>query len=198
MKGIPFIYLGEFEFENDFLRKDQMKFTETELKGAYVIEIEKLTDERGFFARSWCRKEFEAHGLKSGVVQANVSYNIKKGTLRGMHYQITPYEETKLVRCTRGAIYDVIIDLRPDSVTYKKWFGIELTENNYKMLFVPEKFGHGFQALKDDTEVTYQVSQLYTPGAERGIRANDPVFNIDWPLEVKVISEKDKNWPDFV
>ena len=174
-----------------------MKFTETQLEGAYIVEIEKMTDERGFFARSWCQKEFEAQGLAPGVVQTNVSYNMKKGTLRGMHYQISPYEETKLVRCTRGAVLDVIIDLRPDSTTYKKWFGLELTADNYKMLFVPEKFGHGFQVLADDTEVTYQVSQFYTPGAEKGIRWDDPAFAIDWPFPVTVISEKDNSWPDF-
>jgi dTDP-4-dehydrorhamnose 3,5-epimerase len=174
-----------------------MKFTETRLKGAYIVEIEKMTDERGFFARSWCQKEFEAQGLAPDVVQTNVSYNMKKGTVRGMHYQISPYEETKLVRCTRGAILDVIIDLRPDSTTYKKWFGLELTADNYKMLFVPEKFGHGFQVLADDTEVTYQVSQFYTPGAEKGIRWDDPAFAIDWPFPVTVISEKDNNWPYF-
>lgn len=174
-----------------------MKFTETQLKGAYIIEIEKLTDERGFFARAWCRNEFEAQGLNPELVQTNVSYNIKKGTLRGMHYQVKPYEETKLVRCTRGAIYDVIIDLRPDSSTYKKCFGLELTAGNYKMLYVPENFGHGFQALADDTEVTYQVSQFYTPGAEKGIRWDDPAFGIDWPFPVSVISQKDSNWPYF-
>ena len=175
-----------------------MKFTETKLKGAFVIEIEKLIDDRGFFARSWCRKEFEAHGLTDRVVQANVSFNHKKGTLRGMHYQIAPYQECKLVRCTRGAIYDVIIDLRPDSTTYKQWIGVELTADNYTMFFVPEDFGHGFQTLTDDTEVTYQVSQFYTPGSEKGIRFDDSAFNIQWPLEVTTTSDKDRSWPDFV
>lgn len=174
-----------------------MIFTETKLKGAYIIEIEKLKDDRGFFARSWCQEEFEGQGLTSSVVQANVSFNNLKGTLRGMHYQISPYEETKLVRCTRGAIYDVIIDLRSDSSTYKKWFGLELSADNYKMLFVPEKFGHGFQALADNTEVSYQVSQFYTPGAEKGIRWDDPAFGIEWPFPVTVISQKDRNWPSF-
>jgi dTDP-4-dehydrorhamnose 3,5-epimerase len=174
-----------------------MKFTETKLKGAYIVEIEKLTDERGFFARSWCRKEFEALGLTARVVQANVSYNLKKGTLRGMHYQIAPYQECKLIRCTRGAIYDVIIDLRPDSPTYKQWTGLELTADNYTLFFVPEDFGHGFQTLTDDTEITYQVTQFYTPGSEKGIRFDDPTFNIQWPLEVTTISDKDRTWPDF-
>ena len=174
-----------------------MIFTETELKGAYIIEIEKLKDHRGFFARAWCQNEFKAQGLTSSVVQANVSSNKKKGTLRGMHYQLSPYEETKLVRCTRGAIYDVIIDLRPASPTYTQWIGVELTEENYKMLYVPENFAHGFQSLKDDTEVTYQVSQFYTPGSESGIRWDDPAFSLKWPIEVQVISDKDKSWPDY-
>jgi dTDP-4-dehydrorhamnose 3,5-epimerase len=174
-----------------------MKFTETKLKGAFVVEIEKLTDDRGFFARSWCQKEFEAHGLTSRVVQSNVSFNRKKGTLRGMHYQIAPFQESKLIRCTRGAIYDVIIDLRPDSFTYKQWIGVELTANNFTLFFVPEDFAHGFITLMDDTEITYQVSQFYTPGSEKGIRFNDPAFNIQWPLDVSVISDKDCGWPDF-
>ena len=155
-----------------------MKFIETELKGAYIIEIEKLTDQRGFFARSWCQNELEAHGLTARTVQANVSYNHQKGTLRGMHYQIAPYQEAKLIRCTRGAIYDVIIDLRPDSSTYKQWIGEKLTADNYKMLFVPEDFAHGYLTLEDHTEVTYQVTQFYTPGSEKGIRYNDPAFGI--------------------
>ena len=174
-----------------------MIFTETELKGAYIIEIEKLKDHRGFFARSWCQNEFKDHGLRSVWSQANVSYNKKMGTLRGMHYQLSPYEETKLVRCTRGGIYDVIIDLRPASPTYTQWIGVELTAESYKMLYVPENFAHGFITLEDDTEVTYQVSQFYTPGSERGIRWDDPAFSIDWPIEVQVISDKDKSWPDY-
>ena len=174
-----------------------MIFQETPLKGAFVIELKKLEDERGFFARSYCRKEFEENGLVPRVVQANVSYNVKRGTLRGMHYQVAPYEETKLVRCTSGAIYDVIIDLRKDSPTYRRWFGVELTAENRKMLFVPESFGHGFQTLADHTEVTYMVSQYYTPGSERGIRWNDPLFGIEWPEEVQVISQKDAAWEDY-
>jgi dTDP-4-dehydrorhamnose 3,5-epimerase len=175
-----------------------MKFTETKLKGAFVIEIEKLNDDRGFFARSWCQKEFEAHGLKADLVQANVSFNRKKGTLRGMHYQVAPYQECKLIRCTRGAIFDVIIDLRLDSPTYKQWIGVELTADNYTMFFVPEDFAHGFQTLTDETEITYQVSQFYTPGSEKGIRFDDPTFDIQWPLEVTSMSDKDRTWPDFV
>ena len=174
-----------------------MKFIETLLKGACIVEIEQLTDDRGFFGRSWCRKEFEAHGLTAIVVQANVSFNHQKGTLRGMHYQIAPHREAKLIRCTRGAIYDVIIDLRPDSATYKNWIGVELTADEYKMLYVPENFAHGYQTLENHTEVTYQVTQYYTPGSEKGIRYNDPAFDIQWPLGVSTISDKDSTWPKF-
>lgn len=174
-----------------------MIFTKTKLADAYIIDIEQRQDERGFFARAWCQQEFEDHGLVSRVVQANISYNKRAGTLRGMHYQKTPYAETKLVRCVRGAIYDVIIDLRPDSPTYMQWLGVELTPENYRMLYVPEGFAHGFQTLADNTEVTYQVSQFYTPGAEGGLRYDDPAFKIEWPVAVQVISEKDRTWPDY-
>jgi dTDP-4-dehydrorhamnose 3,5-epimerase len=172
-------------------------FTETKLKGAFILEVKRIEDERGFFGRSWCKKEMEEHGLNSNVVQANVSFNHKKGTLRGMHFQFSPHQETKLVRCTKGAIYDVIIDLRKDSPTYKQWIGVELTEDNYKMLFVPEDFAHGFITLQDNTAVTYQVTQYYTPGAEGGIRWNDPAMAIEWPIPVEVISSKDKAHPDY-
>lgn len=174
-----------------------MIFTETKLKGAYIIDVKRLEDERGFFGRSYCENEFAELGLTTGIKQTNVSYNKKKGTLRGMHMQNSPYEETKLVRCTRGAIYDVIIDMREDSETYKQWIGVELTADNYRMLFVPEGFAHGFITLEDNTDVTYQVTQFYTPGSERGIRWNDPAFNIEWPIEPVVISEKDQAHPDF-
>ncbi len=174
-----------------------MKFHETKLQGAWVIELEKFEDSRGFFARAWCQKEFEDHGLVSRVVQANDSFNRKAGTLRGMHYQTAPYEETKLVRCTSGALYDVIVDLRPDSPTYKRWFGVELTARNYKMLYVPANFAHGFITLEDNTEAIYFVSEFYTPGAEKGLRWNDPAFNIEWPRAADVISDKDAAWPDF-
>ena len=174
-----------------------MIFTETKLKGAFIIEVKKISDDRGFFGRSWCKKEMEDHGLNGNVVQSNTSFSKKKGTIRGMHYQVHPYEETKLMRCTKGAIYDVIIDLRKDSPTYLQWIGIELTENNYKMLYVPEKFAHGFITLSDNTEVTYLVTEFYTPGAEAGIRFNDSKFNINWPVPVNVVSEKDKSHPDF-
>lgn len=175
-----------------------MIFKETDLQGAYVIELEEFRDERGFFARAWCQKEFNDHALNSRVVQANLSYNEKKATLRGMHYQVAPHEESKLVRCIKGAIFDVIIDMRPESSTYKDWIGVELSSENRKMLYVPEGFAHGFQTLEDHTEVFYQVTEFYTPGAERGARYNDPAFQIDWPLEVCVVSEKDANWQDFV
>lgn len=170
-----------------------MIFTETPLKGAYVIDIEKIEDDRGFFGRSFCQKEFEKHGLEKQLVQANVSYNKKKGTLRGMHYQVFPYEETKLVRCTGGAIYDVIVDLRDDSPTYKQWFGVELTAHNLRMLYVPKHFAHGFITLEDHSSVNYMVSQFYAPGSERGIKYDDPQFGINWPVEIQVISEKDNS-----
>lgn len=175
-----------------------MIFKETQLQGAYTLDLDELKDDRGFFARAWCQKEFREHGLNSRIVQANLSYNKKKGTLRGMHYQISPYEETKLIRCISGSIYDVIIDLRPESPTYKKWTGVELTAKNRKMLFVPEGFAHGFQTLEDHAEVFYQVSQFYTPGAESGVRYSDPEFAITWPLKVSVISEKDAGWQDYL
>ncbi len=174
-----------------------MIFVETKLRGAFVIDLDKHQDERGFFARTFCQKELEAHGLISNVAQANTSLSDTRGTLRGMHYQKTPFEETKLVRCTCGALYDVIIDLRPDSPTFRQWIGVELTADNYRMLFVPQQFAHGFITLADHTEATYLVSQFYSPGSELGIRWNDPQFGIQWPIAVQVISEKDANWPDF-
>ena len=174
-----------------------MIFTETKLQGAYVIEIKQITDDRGFFGRSWCQKEMEDHGLNGNVVQSNTSLSKLKGTIRGMHYQKPPYEETKLIRCTKGAIYDVIVDLRKDSPTFMQWFGIELTEDNYKMVYVPENFAHGFVTLKDNSEVTYLVTQFYTPGSEGGLRYDDPQLNIQWPIDIKVVSEKDKSQPDF-
>lgn len=174
-----------------------MKFTETDLPGAVLVDIDRLEDSRGFFARTWCRQEFERFGLDPQMVQANVSYNSRRGTLRGMHYQAEPFGETKLVRCTQGAIYDVIVDLRPDSPTFGRWYGVELSAANFRALFIPRMFAHGFQTLADETVVAYQVGQYYTPGAERGLRYNDPALNIRWPLEVSVISEKDLHWPDF-
>jgi dTDP-4-dehydrorhamnose 3,5-epimerase len=174
-----------------------VKFYKAQLEGAWLIELEKLEDDRGFFARTWCGKELEEHGLVARIAQANVSFNSKAGTLRGMHYQVAPYEETKLIRCTRGALYDVIIDLRRGSPTYKRWMGVELTAQNYKMLYVPAQFAHGFVTLEDETEAIYFMSEFYTPGAERGLRWDDPEFGITWPRPAEVISEKDANWPDF-
>jgi dTDP-4-dehydrorhamnose 3,5-epimerase len=174
-----------------------MVFTPTRLPGAYRIDITRHTDERGFFARGWCQQEFEDLGLVSRIVQVNISHNVKQGTLRGLHYQAAPFEETKLVRCTRGAIWDVMVDLRPASPTYRQWLGLELTAENRTMLYVPEGFAHGFITLEDDVEVTYQVSQFYAPRAERGIRWNDSVLCVEWPTTVNVISDKDAHWPDF-
>ncbi|MBD2113509.1 MULTISPECIES: dTDP-4-dehydrorhamnose 3,5-epimerase [Cyanophyceae] len=174
-----------------------MIFEATNLKDAFVIDLEIRSDDRGGFARTFCAKEFEEHGLKPMVAQCNMSFNYKKGTLRGMHYQLAPAAETKLVRCTRGAIYDVIIDIRPDSPTYMQHFGIELTADNRKALYVPELFAHGYQALTDDAEVIYQVGEFYSPGYEQGIRYDDPTFGIKWPIPVTVISEKDGQWPPF-
>lgn len=175
-----------------------MIFEETKLKGAYVIKLEPHYDERGFFSRAWCKKEFKEHNLNENLVQCNISYNKYKATLRGMHYQIKPYSETKLVRCVKGALYDVIIDLRKNSKTYGQWTGVELTEKNGKAIYVPEGFAHGYETLEDETYSYYQVTQFYTPNAEAGIRWNDKKFNIDWILkENLIISEKDKKWPDY-
>jgi len=174
-----------------------MIFTETKLKGAFIVDLKPFKDERGFFARAWCQREFEEHGLSGDIKQVNLSYNIKKGTLRGMHYQIQPYGEAKMVRAVRGALYDVIIDLRPDSPTYLQWIGVELSADNHRLLYVPENFGHGFQTLTDDADALYQVSEFYTPGAERGIRYDDPTFKIEWPLPISVISDKDRSWADY-
>ena len=174
-----------------------MIFRETKLKGAFIIEPERLEDERGFFARTFCQEEFEAHGLNPAVVQCNISFNKKRGTLRGMHYQVVPHEEAKLVRCTRGAIYDVIIDLRPESPTLKQWVGVELTADNRRMLYIPEGFAHGFQTLEDDTEVFYQMSEFYHLECARGVRWDDRVFGIEWPLAEVIISAKDRGYSNF-
>jgi dTDP-4-dehydrorhamnose 3,5-epimerase len=172
-----------------------MIFTETRLRGAYVVEPEPLEDERGFFARIWSADEFSAHGLNPKIVQCSTSLNKRKGTVRGMHYQVPPHEEAKLVRCTAGAVYDVIVDLRRDSPTWRQWFGIELTARNRVMVYIPEGFAHGFQTLADETEIFYQISAYYYPESTRGVRWNDPAFGIDWPLEVSVISERDRSLP---
>jgi len=174
-----------------------VKFTETRLKGSYIIEPELIEDERGFFARSWCQNEFKEYGLNPNLVQCNISFNKKKGTLRGMHYQVAPHEEAKLVHCTKGAIYDVIIDLRSSSLTFKQWIALKLTAENYKMLYIPEVFAHGFQTLEDNTEIFYQMSESYHPECARGIRWNDPTFNIKWPVDEQIISEKDLQYLSF-
>jgi len=174
-----------------------MIFTETELKGAYLIQIKKIEDDRGFFGRAWCENEFREAGINPTIRQINTSLSYKKGTIRGMHYQIDPYQEAKFIRCTRGRIFDVMIDLRPESPTFMKWLGHELSENNYTMAFVPENFAHGFVTLEDNCEVYYPVTEFYTPGSERGIRYNDPAFEIHWPIDIEVVSEKDLSHPDF-
>jgi dTDP-4-dehydrorhamnose 3,5-epimerase len=172
-------------------------FAETNLQGAFVIEPEVHEDHRGFFARTFCRREFEAHGLNTNVVQCNISFNKRRGSLRGMHFQASPYSEAKLVRCTAGSIHDVIIDLRPSSSTFKKHFGVELSARNRKMLYIPEEFAHGFQTLEDDTEVFYQMSQFYSAEHSRGVRWDDPAFGISWPSGERIIIERDRTYPDF-
>lgn len=174
-----------------------MIFTETQLKGLYIIEPERLADERGFFARTWCQKELASHGLENRLVQCSISYNPKKGTLRGMHFQTSPWEEVKIVRCTSGEIYDVVIDLRPDSPTFKKWFGLNLSQEERNMLYIPKGFAHGFMTLSDEVEVFYQMSEFYSPDHSGGLRWNDPAFGIHWPMAVQLISERDNTYPDF-
>lgn len=171
-----------------------MIFTETNLKGAFVIDLERREDSRGFFARAFCQHEFEDHGLKPIIAQSNVAFNHKKGTMRGMHFQFPPAAETKLVRCTRGAILDIIVDLRPESSTYLQHVAVELTEDNGRALYVPERFAHGYQVLRDKTETSYQVGEFYTPGSESGLLYSDPRLKLEWPLPVAVISEKDERW----
>lgn len=174
-----------------------MRFIQTEIPGAVVVEAECLTDERGFFARTWCSREFAAHGLATTLTQCSISFNRRKGTLRGLHYQTSPCQEAKLVRCTLGAIYDVALDLRPESPTFLKHFAVELTQDNRRMLYVPEGCAHGFQTLADDAEVLYQMSEFYAPECSAGHRWNDPAFAIHWPLEVSVISDRDRGYADF-
>jgi dTDP-4-dehydrorhamnose 3,5-epimerase len=174
-----------------------MRFCETKLPGVFEINIEPHMDARGFFGRSWCQQEFELKGLNSRVAQCSVSFNGRKGTLRGIHYQAEPYREAKLVRCTCGAIYDVVIDLRHDSPTFKSWVGRVLTAAKRNMLYVPEGCGHGFLTLEDETEVFYQISEFYHPELARGVRWNDPAFHIDWPGAVEILSERDGSYPDF-
>jgi dTDP-4-dehydrorhamnose 3,5-epimerase len=174
-----------------------MLFNLTPLGGAYTIDFEKSGDDRGFFARLFCAREFRQAGLETQYVQVNDSFSAKRGTLRGMHYQLPPAAEVKLVRCIRGALNDVIVDLRPDSPTFKQWFGVELTADNRRMMYVPRGFGHGFMTLAEDTEVLYLVSAFYTPEHERGLRYNDENLGIKWPASPTEISDKDRNWPDL-
>ena len=174
-----------------------MIFTEAPLKGAFIIEPDAREDERGSFARTWCQREFQAHGLNPRLVQCSISFSKKAGTLRGMHSQAAPYEEAKLVRCTMGAIHDVIIDLRPWSRTFKQHLAVVLTARNRKMLYVPEGFANGFQTLEDDTEVLYQMSEFYALECARGVRWDDPAFGIEWPAAARLISERDRTYPDY-
>jgi dTDP-4-dehydrorhamnose 3,5-epimerase len=173
-------------------------FKQLEIPGAFLVEPELHNDTRGFFARTWCEQEFKAHGLNPRLVQCSVSFNAKRGTLRGMHYQVPPREETKFVRCTHGAIFDVVLDLRPGSPKFKRHLGVELTAENRKMLYVPEGVAHGFITLADGSEVFYQMSEVWSPEHARGVRWNDPGFKIQWPLQPAVIAERDANYPDFV
>jgi dTDP-4-dehydrorhamnose 3,5-epimerase len=174
-----------------------MIFHQTDLMGVMEVRLDPRTDERGFFARSWCQDEFKVHGLDSALVQCNISFNKRKGTLRGMHYQIAPFEESKLVRCTSGAIYDVVLDLRRQSPTFKNWIAITLTAQSRNAVYVPEGCAHGFVTLEDCTEVFYQMSQFYSAASARGVRWDDPAFRIEWPEQVEVLSERDRTYPDF-
>jgi len=172
-------------------------FGSTPLPGAAVVDLERREDERGFFARSFCQREFEAQGLETTVAQCNVSFNRRRGTLRGMHWQAAPHGEAKLVRVTRGALWDVIVDLRPESATYCRWFGVELSAENHRALYIPRGFAHGFQTLVDDVEVFYQMSTSYVPDAQRGVRWDDPAFGIEWPILPPFLSERDATYPDY-
>ncbi len=174
-----------------------MIFSPTKLQGAFIIDIEHREDDRGFFARSWCQDEFAAHGLNPRLVQCNVSFNRKRGTLRGLHLQVTPYAEAKLVRCTRGRLYDVAVDLRKDSATFRQWVAVELSAENRRMLYVPEGMAHGFETLEDETEVFYQMSEFHHPEAARGVRWNDAALGIAWPLVPPVLSDRDRAYPDL-
>jgi dTDP-4-dehydrorhamnose 3,5-epimerase len=175
-----------------------MIFTQTELAGAFVIDLERREDDRGFFARAWCEHEFAKHGLSTRVVQCNIAFNHERWTVRGMHFQESSRAEVKLVRCTRGAVFDVIIDLRGESATFGRWLGLELTAENGRMLYVPAGFAHGYQTLADDTETYYQMSEFHDPSSERGVRWDDPAFGIEWPnARASSISDKDRSWPDY-
>lgn len=175
-----------------------MIFQPTKITGAVEVHLERMPDERGFFARTWCRNEFASAGLNPSLVQCSLSFSKRRGTLRGMHYQAAPHAESKLVRCTRGAIFDVAVDLRPESPTYKQWFGVVLSAENRSMLYIPEGCAHGLLSLEDDSEVFYQMSEFYDPESARGVRWNDPAFQIAWPERVEVISEQDRSYPNFL
>jgi dTDP-4-dehydrorhamnose 3,5-epimerase len=175
-----------------------MKFFETKLKGAFIVEPELREDARGFICRTWCQREFEARGLNARLVQCNLSFSKRKGTLRGMHYQVKPFEEAKLVRCTMGAIYDVILDLRPASLTFRQWVSVVLKADDHRMLYIPEGIAHGFQTLEDTSEVFYQMAEFYHPESARGVRWNDPAFGIEWPIANPIISDKDRTYKDFM
>ncbi|ODM32509.1 MULTISPECIES: dTDP-4-dehydrorhamnose 3,5-epimerase [Marinobacter] len=174
-----------------------MIFTETEISGSYLIDVKRIGDDRGFFGRLWCEREMEEMGLVSSIKQSNIGVSPLKGTLRGLHYQTAPHQEVKIIRCPRGAIYDVIVDLRPDSPTFKKWFAVELTAENSRMLYVPEGCATGYQTLVDDTEIYYHTSEFYHPESATGVRHDDPAFGIEWPLPIAAISDNDKNWKNF-
>jgi len=174
-----------------------LKFEETPLRGAWVVDLAPIEDERGFFARSFCEKEFSERGLNPRVVQCNVSFNRRRGTLRGMHYQAAPHEEAKLVRCTQGAVWDVIVDLRPGSPTFKRWYGAELSAANRRAFYVPEGMAHGFQTITEDAEVLYQMAASFRPESARGVRWNDPAFAIQWPIADPFMSERDRAFPLF-
>lgn len=174
-----------------------MHFSHTTIPGVFTIEVTPHRDERGSFARTWCQNEFEEHGLNPRMVQCSISFNQRTGTLRGMHFQVSPHAEAKLVRCTRGSVYDVVLDLRPGSPSYKQWIAVTLSAENRNMMYVPEGCAHGFITLEDGTEVFYQMSEFYDPPSARGVRWNDPAFGIQWPIETAVISERDASYPDF-
>src|SRR5687768_1775176 len=174
-----------------------MEFIETRLKGAFVVRIKRIEDQRGFFGRAWCRDEFEKNGLNPNALQLNVGFSHKKGTLRGLHYQVAPHEEAKFIRCTRGAVHDVIVDLRDGSPTRGQWFGAELTADEHTMIYVPEGFAHGYLTLTDNAELYYLTTATYAAAAARGVRYDDPAFGIEWPVPVTVVSDADKKWPDF-
>lgn len=174
-----------------------MRFTPTDLEGTYLVELEPIRDQRGFFARTFCRDSFRAQGLADEFVQSNIAWNQRKGTLRGLHYNQPPEAEAKLVRCTRGRLYDVALDLRQDSATFLHWSAFELSPENGRLLYVPPGIAHGYQALEDDTEVAYWMSSIYRPGAQTGVRWNDPAFGIHWPIASPLLSERDRSYPDF-